>query len=255
MVKSPKSPKNVDALTRKEARRLNVPTAEMRPLTERQDEFDQIEPVKAAEASPATNSPAPRRNPYREREEQAWQKLGQLHAAWDSIEELLYIIFYSFIDEGRERLLRNVFFSQQSHSARRAMVKEAAKIVLSQSEYKRFTGLMKRVKARADERNRVTHSSWHCNRDPVSKHWDLVRKTLCGEGNNHKPITLSQISTFTKSMDETAIELTRFVAPLFLAKTDRTIPREEVGKDKILTILRELFGVIVELQSKIGSNS
>ena len=47
-----KTPKNVDALTHKKARRINVPTAELQSLAEQQEEMDPLPPKRFQRARP-----------------------------------------------------------------------------------------------------------------------------------------------------------------------------------------------------------
>ena len=47
-----KAPKNIDALTHKKARRINVPTAELQSLAEQQEEMDPLPPARFARARP-----------------------------------------------------------------------------------------------------------------------------------------------------------------------------------------------------------
>jgi hypothetical protein len=88
---------------------------------------------------------------------------GEINNAWDDIERSLYVAFDSLLIDVPSHLTQAIFYSQRSHAARRDMVQELAKCALigkPQTEKALQKVINKRVKARADDRHKLTHGTW-----------------------------------------------------------------------------------------------
>jgi hypothetical protein len=157
---------------------------------------------------------------------------GELNSVWDDIEHFLWLAFDSMLSE-KYHVTRAIFFSQHSHAARRSMVEELSKQFFwgRPRDLKPLKTAIKRVKARSDVRNELTHGTWGwlfrpkadqvLDDDPVSI-LEIKRSPISAHsiGFNSK-YTKSDLKNELHSMKDTWRALAEAVSPLMRAKAEK----------------------------------
>ncbi|WP_029620591.1 hypothetical protein [Pseudorhizobium marinum] len=196
-----------------EQRREEVPAEELEELRLMGERHAAMQKLMARSASEAAlNDPDVMRT---------W---GELHSLWDDIEQWLYIGFDSLLKEDHSTT-RAIFYSQRTHAGRRGMLEEvmASFHFASLDELKPLKAAIKRVKARSDFRNKITHGFWGWFEDGASGTVELVRMTAEPHLSPDKvqKFTLHDLRRERDSMRSTLEALAEAVKPFQEAKWAR----------------------------------
>jgi hypothetical protein len=168
---------------------------------------------------------------------------GYLNAYWDYLEQLLFFAFYALTDDG-SGVSRNIFYSQRSHTARRAMVEVAAKQKLEKdpASFKALNAIINRIKARSNKRNLLVHGVWR-------SYFTMDGNTFRRVPLEHSQFDLSagysedDIRQEIKHMIdtvETAYDVIRPICAKMMGKTSIPFKTSEDGQ-RFRDILRELM--------------
>jgi hypothetical protein len=147
---------------------------------------------------------------------------GQINNAWDEIERLLYVAFDSMLSEESHYATQAVFYSQTSHAARRTMVASLLEYALLNRPQtaRKLQNAIKRVKARSDDRNKLTHGIWTMGVDLKTGEHGLHRtvldpKLIPDPGNAYSHKRLVEVRD---KMRDTAKALAEAISPIECAK-------------------------------------
>lgn len=150
---------------------------------------------------------------------------GTINALWDNIEFLLYQAFDGMLLDADDHETYAIFFSQKSHAARRSMLEELAKrhfVGADKESIQKFKNAIKRVKARSDQRNELTHGFWTIRPGPgdtMDAVRYLIRPQMADEiGAEYDKERLMRVVDDMRSTSEALAEVVR---PFALARKEK----------------------------------
>ena len=151
---------------------------------------------------------------------------GELNALWDIIEQFLYVAFDALIRDD-PFATRAVFYSQKAHAARRDMLSELAKYVLKDrpDDLAKLSGVINRVKARADARNTLQHAEWNELTHVDTQQVELKRFPMTPQiwDGVNRAYSKDDIARVVNEMKDTLRALRDVVKPLADAKQAKRI--------------------------------
>jgi hypothetical protein len=152
---------------------------------------------------------------------------GTINAEWDDIELWLYFAFDSMIDDD-EFLTQAIFYSQKNHAARRDMVESLAKYFFRKNEkdYQPLKNAIKRVRARSQARNELTHGTWFVQLSDGAPDLQIGRAFMSPDEtvSLNRPYFRADLKRVADEMADTAKALREAVEPWKKQKMARRAP-------------------------------